>query len=198
MSGRVPTAELDADFDRPLRMSRLPIRQLAQGDVTLASDVGFVLASGPVELDVVGEDLVYDDDGGAPSAGTVTDVDVYWNEETWFTIAGARADIEDLGNAVDDRDALAFFEAFLGDDDEILGSTGNDELFGFAGDDVIRGGQGNDVLRGGPGDDVVLGGEGERPARRRSGERRATRRSGARFAHRRGGCGQVRGRRRAA
>jgi Ca2+-binding RTX toxin-like protein len=148
-------AELDADFDRPLRMSAVPVGALAGAESSFADDTGVVLTAGDLELDVLGEGLGYDDDGGLVD-GTITDVDVYRDEELWFSLTGAEAPVPDVLAAVEDADALAFFEAFLTGDDEILGSIGADELRGFAGDDVLDGNEGADLLAGGEGDDLYL------------------------------------------
>ena len=146
-------AELDADFDRPLRMSAVPVGVLAEAEPSFADETGVVLTAGDLELDVLGEGLTYDDDGNLVD-GTITDVDVYRDDELWFALTGAEAPVSEVLAAVEDGDALAFFEAFLGGDDEILGSSGADELWGFAGDDILDGNAGADLLRGGAGDDL--------------------------------------------
>lgn len=146
-------AELDADFDRPLRMSAVPVGALAGAEPSFADETGVVLTVDDLELDVLGEGLTYDDDGNLVD-GTITDVDVYREDELWFSLTGVEAPVADVLAAVEDGDALAFFEAFLGGDDEILGSTGADELRGFAGDDLLDGNEGADLLAGGAGDDL--------------------------------------------
>lgn len=152
-------AELDADFDRPLRMSTVPVARLAAAEASFADSTGVVLAVDDLELDIVGEDLEYDGDG-PPVAGTVTDVQVFVEGETWFTITDAAAAVEDLIDAVAAKSPVAFFAALLDGDDTILGSIGKDELFGFAGDDVLEGRDGDDVLDGGSGEDILDGGAG--------------------------------------
>lgn len=152
-------AELDADSDRPLRMTTLPVGALAGAEASFADSTGVVLTVGDLELDILGEDLEYDDDG-ALVGGTVTDIDVYRDEEPWFSITGAAAPVEDLLAAVDDNDALAFFAVLLAEDDSLLGSIDKDELWGFSGDDQLDGNEGDDVLDGGEGDDALDGGAG--------------------------------------
>lgn len=152
-------AELDADFDRPLKMGTFPVGRLADAEPSFADATGVVLTVDELELDILGEDLEYDADD-RPVAGTVTDLVVYTDDETWFGIAGTAAPVDALLDAIAENDPLAFFEAFLNGDDTILGSIEKDELFGFAGDDELDGNDGDDVLDGGGGDDVLDGGAG--------------------------------------
>ncbi|MDW8368708.1 MAG: calcium-binding protein [Geminicoccaceae bacterium] len=152
-------AELDADFDRPLRMSAFPVARLAAAEASFADSTGVLLTVDDLELDIVGEDLEYDGDG-PPVAGTVTDVQVSVDGETWFTITDTEAAVEDLDAAIAAKNPLAFFAALLDGDDTVLGSLGKDELFGFAGDDELDGKDGDDVLDGGAGDDILDGGAG--------------------------------------
>lgn len=152
-------AELDADFDKPLNMRSFPVGRLADAEASFADSTGVVLTADPLELDILGEGLEYDDTG-ALVGGTITDVDVYFEDELWFTLADAALSVETLQDAASDADPLAFFEAFLDGDDEIRGSSGADQLLGFAGDDRILGGEGNDILEGGDGDDELDGGAG--------------------------------------
>lgn len=152
-------ADLDADFDRPLRMSAFPVGRLEAAEASFADPTGVSLTVDDLQLDILGEDLEYDADD-RPVAGTVTAVDVYWADETWFSLNGTAAAVEDLGDAIAADDPLAFFAALLAGDDEILGSGGRDELFGFTGEDTLRGGPGDDVLDGGADDDLLDGGDG--------------------------------------
>lgn len=152
-------AELDADFDRPLRMSTFPVAALTAAEASFADPLGMVLTVDDLELQILGEDFEYDA-AGRPVAGTVTAIDVYWADETWFSLTDAAAAVEDLNDAVAEADPLAFFAALLDGDDEILGSGGKDELFGFSGDDTLRGGTGDDILDGGEGNDLLDGGGG--------------------------------------
>jgi Ca2+-binding RTX toxin-like protein len=146
-------AELDADFDRPLRMREFPVRALATAEPSFADATGVVLTAGDLELDILGTDLEYDEAGGLVR-GTVTAVDVYNDDELWFSLSDAEAPVEEFVDAVEAADPLAFFEAFLSGDDEILGSIDADELWGFAGDDILDGNAGADLLLGGSGDDI--------------------------------------------
>lgn len=120
-------AELDADFDRPLRMREFPVRALATAEPSFADATGVVLTAGDLELDILGTDLEYDEAGGLVR-GTVTAVDVYNDDELWFSLSDAEAPVEEFVDAVEAADPLAFFEAFLSGDDEILGSIDADEL----------------------------------------------------------------------
>ena len=73
-------AELDADFDRPLRMREFPVRALATAESSFADANGVVVTAGGLELDILGIDLEYDGNGNLVD-GTVTDVDVYLEDE---------------------------------------------------------------------------------------------------------------------
>jgi Ca2+-binding RTX toxin-like protein len=165
-------ARLDADFDRPLRMREFPVRALATAESSFADANGVVLTAGGLELDILGIDLEYDGDGNLVD-GTVTDVDVYLEDELWFSLTDAEASAASLVASFFAGDALAFFRAFLEDsDDTIRGSIGRDELYGFDGDDTIEGGDGDDILDGLEGDDTLDGGRGADQMRGGSGDDR--------------------------
>ena len=165
-------ARLDADFDRPLRMREFPVRALATAEPSFADANGVVLTAGGLELDILGIDLEYDDDGNLVD-GTVTDVDVYLEDELWFSLTGAETSAASMVASFEAGDALAFFRAFLEDsDDSIRGSIERDELYGFAGDDTIEGGDGDDILYGLEGDDAIDGGRGADQMRGGSGDDR--------------------------
>ena len=165
-------ARLDADFDRPLRMREFPVRALATAEPSFADANGVVLTAGGLELDILGIDLEYDGNGNLVD-GTVTDVDVYLEDELWFSLTGAETSAASMVASFEAGDALAFFRAFLEDsDDSIRGSIERDELYGFAGDDTIEGGDGDDILYGLEGDDAIDGGRGADQMRGGSGDDR--------------------------
>lgn len=153
-------AELDADFDRPLRMREFPVGKLAAAEASFADPNGVVLTADELELDITGVDLEYDSDGKLVS-GTITDVDGYLEDELWFSLTGGEASVPSVLASICAGDLIAFFRAFLRDgDDTIFGNSGRDELYGFDGDDTIEGGAGDDRLRGGQDRDRLTGGAG--------------------------------------
>lgn len=165
-------AELDADFDRPLRMREFPVGKLATAEASFADPSGVVLTADELELDITGVDLEYDSDGKLVG-GTITDVDAYLEDELWFSLTDAEASVPSVLASIWAGDPIAFFRAFLrGGDDTIFGSNGRDELYGFDGDDTIEGGEGDDVLYGLDGDDTLDGGQGADPMRGGSGDDR--------------------------
>src|ERR1043166_7641634 len=52
---------------------------------------------------------------------------------------------------------MAVINGTSGDDDDLVGTTGNDTINGLAGDDILYGGPGDDTLNGGDGIDFLEG-----------------------------------------
>lgn len=104
------------------------------------------------------------------TGGTVTDVSLLVNDQSFLDITESNVKSLDLVNLYLNKSYKEVINLFLVKDDQIYGSDfddklygldGNDELHGGAGKDSIYGGKGKDSLYGEAGVDKLYGGEGD-------------------------------------
>lgn len=121
--------------------------------VGVSSATSLTLAANGVRFDITGTDLRYDNINGLFSSGTVSGMEVRFDNSLLIRVEATSFASSRL-NSVD------LYTAALGGNDLLLGSAEADILFGSTGSDVYRAGAGNDLMYGDCGGDVYDGGQG--------------------------------------
>lgn len=129
-----------------------------------AGEFGFLNPDGSKTY-YYGEGLVWDNDTGSFTSGTITEIQ-------HFAMSGSFVDsLSDLSMPITSLQPLlsapasnaslsALYAGLMAGNDTLDGESGNDTLFGAAGDDTLSGAAGNDTLTGGTGADKLQGGIG--------------------------------------
>ncbi|MFC0305944.1 calcium-binding protein [Sphingomonas sp. C8-2] len=149
--------QLKGGTDAAIRMDQLSLADLFSGSFHDADGTSFsVTGSGGVVTDFDGNGFTYNG-SGAPTAGTVRDIDYSINGDLNLSINGLQSDAAQLyADATSGHGEEALAQLFSGHDN-MRGTAFDDVLDGGAGNDNVFGGGGADTLHGGSGNDHVFG-----------------------------------------
>jgi Ca2+-binding RTX toxin-like protein len=150
-------AQIRGGTDAAIRMDQLNLADLFTGSFQNATATSFSVAgSGGATTAFSGSGFTYDG-SGAPSGGTLRDIDYSVNGALNLSINGLQSDAAQLYGDVTSGSAEDVLDQLLSGHDNIHGTGFDDVLEGGDGNDKVFGGGGADTLHGGGGNDHVFG-----------------------------------------